>query len=139
MKVCGGSECVLFEKCGPDFEPIFWPRFRGQKLGSAEIFKQQPGVRSRFRAHFPATIPGPLLGKICGPLTHNFARSDAIFARGQEGATAAIQSRSSAGTCRLPAARALSLQIYLKLLHASSDVVPGLRSLSEGPATADQR
>ena len=35
VKVCGGSECVLFEKCGPDFEPIFWPRFRGQKLGSA--------------------------------------------------------------------------------------------------------
>ena len=60
MKVCGGSECVLFEKCGPDFEPIFWPRFRGRKMGSVAKLKEQhaggpdsePIFWPRFCAHF---------------------------------------------------------------------------------------
>ena len=28
-----GSESVFVEKRGPDFDLIYWPRFRGQKLG----------------------------------------------------------------------------------------------------------
>ena len=87
VQVCG-SESVCFSKnavrilspfVGHDFVAKNWAPSKFEAAARCA------------RAHFPATILGPLLFKICGPLTCIFASSDGIFAWCQVWATAASQ------------------------------------------------
>ena len=138
-KICG-SEFVRFaKKTRSGFRAHFLVTISWPKNGPSLNLKQESGGWARLWAHFPATVLGPFLFGICGPLAYfcELRRSFSPVASAGDCTQLATLLLLAHAAC--PQQDCPLFVRHLKMLHATCDVVRGLWSLSEGSAMRDRR